>query len=193
MCCRHLGLMEAFGRAASSGVSSFRPGEENWCDVSAFPMLERTKQTGETNHSHFLCLLIAGPRSIYRIQMTMEPLPQFTQQSYLWFSPILRKIYHLNCVLGWKIALLDKCIVVVVVSMVAHAPGLAQYLPRRAPGKPRLPSLVIIPVAGMECVFGPVPFRLIVYLTLSVRLNCLLITSLKLPKPQNTHTTLMSE
>lgn len=77
--------------------------------------------------------------------------------------------------------------------MVAQAPGIAQTSRAEPPGKRSLPYLVIIPIVGLERAFGPVPFPLIVYLTLSLRLNYLLITSLKLPKPHNTHTTLMSE
>lgn len=79
------------------------------------------------------------------------------------------------------------------VSMVVQAPGIAQYLQRRAPWEMKSSYLVIIPVVGVEQTFGPVPFPLRVYLTLSMRLNYLLISSLKFPKPHNTHMTLMSE
>lgn len=72
--------------------------------------------------------------------------------------------------------------------MVAQAPGVAQYLQSRAPWETKS-----VPIVGLERAFGPVPFPLIVYLTLSMRLNYLLITSLKLPKPHNTHMMLMSE
>lgn len=72
--------------------------------------------------------------------------------------------------------------------MVAQDPGIAQYLQRRAPWEPRF-----IPIVGLECAFGPVPSPLIVYLTLSMNFNYLLITSLTLPKLHNTHATLMPE
>lgn len=71
-------------------------GECMWC--FSFLMLKSTKQIGKANHSDLLCLLIAGPNSIYRIQMRTEPLPQLIQHSDEWFSPIFWKIYHLNYV-----------------------------------------------------------------------------------------------
>lgn len=63
--------------------------------------------------------------------------------------------------------------------MVAQA-GIAQYLQNRDP------------FIGLKCVPGHVHFPLIVYLTVSRRFNYLVITS-RLPKPHNTHTTLMSK
>lgn len=62
--------------------------------------------------------------------------------------------------------------------------GIAQYLQNRDPQS--------IPIVGLKCASGHVPFPLVVYLTVSMRFNYLVITS-RLPKPHNTHATLMSK
>lgn len=67
--------------------------------------------------------------------------------------------------------------------MVAQA-GIAQYLQNRDPQS--------VPLIGLKCTPGHVHFPLIVYLTVSMRFNYLVITS-SLPKPHNAHTTLMSK
>lgn len=61
--------------------------------------------------------------------------------------------------------------------------------PRSEPhGKLCLPYVVIVPVAGSKCVVGPMPYQLTVYLSLSIKLDYLLITSSNLAKPQkNSH------
>lgn len=67
--------------------------------------------------------------------------------------------------------------------MVAQA-GIAQYVQNRDPQS--------VPLIGLTCALGHVHFPLIVYLTVNMRFNYLVITS-RLPKPHNTHMTLMSK